>query len=281
MTTASTARPPIAWTLLRHEWRLTWRSFGASRRVGAKPAARWRSVVLIVVLLLLAHALGLTTIALPAHWRDTQAFRAAALAVLLFLFTFMLSFAMSRVVSAFHERRDLDLLLAAPIAPMTILLVRALATAAAVWAMFAGFVYPFANVAVLSGHGWMARWYPLLPLAALATTGIGLLLTDGFVRLVGIRRARVGLQVFSALIGASMYLISQGQNMLPEQTRRRWTQAVLAWVSSDPWPVRAAAGLADGDALTWVAFVSVSVLLFALALVAARRRFAAVALMPT
>jgi len=273
-------RPPVAWTLLRHEWRLAWRSVGASRRPGAKSRPRWRSIAAIAILLVLAHTLGLATIALPAQWRDTQPFRIVALGALAFLFTFMLSFAMSRVVSAFHERRDLDLMLAAPIAPVTILFVRAFATVATVWAMFALFVYPFANIAVLSGHWWMARWYPLLPFAALATTGIALLLTDAVVRLVGIRRARVGLQVLSALIGASIYLISQGQNLLPEATRRRWSSFVMDWVARDPWPVRFAAGIADGDVVVWGALVLVSVSLFGLALVVARRRFAAVALMP-
>ena len=54
---------------------------------------------------------------MPRTFPDNQATRIAAVSVLLFLFTLMLSSAMSRVVTAFHERRDLDLLLAAPIAP--------------------------------------------------------------------------------------------------------------------------------------------------------------------
>ena len=67
----------------------------------------------------------------------------------------------------------------------------------------------------------MARLYPLVPLMALLATAVALGLTGAFVRLVGVRRARVGLQVFSALIGASFYLVSQARQFLPTPDRER------------------------------------------------------------
>ena len=281
-------RPPLWRLLIRHEWRLTIRDF-TGRTMGRgssakprKPIGRKRSIFTFTALFVFMHALGSFTLVLPRHWSDSPAQRLVAMLVMLLLFTLMLSMAMSRVVSAFHERRDLDLMLAAPIAPMLILCIRAITVVAAVTMMFAIFIYPIANVAVASGRWWMARLYPLLPLMALTATAIGLMLTGALVRLIGVRRARVGLQIFSALFGASIYLISQAQHLLPRGAADRWTSWLARTAMSDdsPWPLAFTIRIAAGEPLAWLAFVVGSVALFVSALWLSRRRFSEVAQTP-
>ena len=280
-------RAPLWWVLVRHEWRLTMRDFGGgSKRIGAKkakkPIGRKRRIFGYVAAVVLLHGAGALSLLFPRTWSDTQATRIAAVAALVFLFTLMLSSAMSRVVSAFHERRDLDLLLGAPISPALILVIRALTVVAAVGVLFAIFVYPLADVGVATRHWWMAKLYPLVPLMALTSTAVALGLTGAFVRLVGVRRARVGLQIFSALIGASFYLVSQAQQFLPRDV----AMAAMAWMKDATrdgeaaWPVVAAARLAGGDPWAWIAFVFGAVGLFAASVWSARTRFVEVSQQP-
>ncbi len=296
MTGAAPRRPPIWWVLLRHEWRLTWRaSFDFAGRRAARaaraantavrprrPRGRAFRIAMIAVAAIGLHAVGLATLALPTAWRDTTGTRLAVLAIVAFLATFMLSYTMSRIVTAFHERRDLDLLLAAPIDPMTVLLVRALTVVAATTTTFAIFVYPLVDVGVATGHWWLARWYAVVPLLAMICTALALVLTDAFVRLVGVRRARVGLQVFSALVGASMYFVSQARNFLPAGAKGAMTAwfVRIARVDDAPWPIEALAAIARGDPLAWLAFVAASVALLAIAVRASRRRFVDIAQAP-
>ena len=284
-------RPALWWVLLRLEARLTFRDVGGGRRgPGAKPkkpaassVGRKRLWFVYGGIALLFHAIGFALAYFaPRQWPDTQGSRLATCAVLLFVFTLMLSMAMSRIVAAFHERRDLDLLLAAPIPPHLILVVRALTVVAAVSATFAFFVFPIVDMGLVLGRWWMARLYLLLPLMALLATAFALALTGAVVRIVGVRRARVGLQIFSALVGASMYLLSQAQQFLPKDVSHRAMSTLMRWTRDDDlaWPVAIAARLAAGDPVVWLMFASLSVTLFAAAVWSARRRFFEVAQTP-
>ena len=299
--TAFAARRLLWVTLLRHEWRLVTRDGlnGTARRrekviaataAGAGgPAAvvggvfqrdlKWFGLVAFQIIL---HLVGATMLFLPTHWSDTSSTRLAAIGVLAFLVTFMLSSTMSRVVTAFHERRDLDLLLGAPISATLILSIRVVTIALATTATFAFFVFPFVDTGVVLGRWWLARLWLLVPLLALMTTGLALSLTDLFVRLVGVRRARVGLQVFSALTGASVYLVSQARQFLPRETAARlndWFASVVR-VDDAPWPVEAVARMARGDLVAWAALVVVGVAIFIAAVRQAQRRFVDVAQTP-
>lgn len=281
-------RPPLWWVLIRHEWRLTIRDFGGfSRGPGgsvkpAKRIGRTRFIFNLVAAAVFLHAISLFTLVLPRQWSDSPTQRMLAAVVMLLLFTLMLSAAMSRIVSAFHERRDLDLLLAAPISPMLILAIRAITVVAAVSTMFAIFIYPIANVGVASGHWWMARLYPLVLLMATMTTAIALVLTGALVRVIGIRRARVGLQIFSALVGASFYLISQAQNFFPGGARQRAMSWFASAIHSDAGigPIAFSVHIAAGDPWAWLAFLAGSIGLFVVALWFTRVRFFEVAQMP-
>lgn len=278
------ARGALWATLLRHEWRLTWRAFWSKSpgRGTAKPRkvrSRAWTIASVVLAFVGIHVLGLLALALPRTWDDGPRLRVASLFVLVFLFTLMLSFAMSRVVAAFHERRDLDLMLTAPVDPVLLLAIRVATVVAAVTATFAFFTWPFIDVAVASGRWWMARVYALVPVLAIAATGIALMVADGFVRAVGVRRARVGLQVFSALTGAAAYLVTQAHQFLGKEATDRWIRSIVAQVERvDAMPpVAFALGIASGSAIAWAVLVPASVALLAIAVVLARRRFADVA----
>jgi ABC-2 type transport system permease protein len=295
---ADERRPPLWWTLIRHEWRLTMRDFFnvagrklkgtaaaaavAKHRQARRPVGLKRRVAGYVVGIILLHVFGLVVLFLPKHWHDTVPMRIAAVSAIAFLFTFMLSYTMSRVVTAFHERRDLDLLLSAPVPAAMILTIRSLTVAVAATVTFAIFVFPFADVGVITGRWWTARIYIFLPLLALLATSIALTFTDVVVRLIGVRRARVGLQIFSSVIGASVYLVSQSRQFLPADFSARMTRWFMGLVRIDdaPWPIAFIAALADGDPLTWLVFVVAVIGLFVAAVALSRRRFVAVAQMP-
>jgi|GEM_PF-196298 len=283
--------PPLWWVLVRHEWRLTIRDYfnAAGRRrkttatVRSKPIGSKRVVIGLVVVQLLLHGFAAAvTWWFPRQWHDTGVTRMTAVAVFAFVSTFMLSSAMSRVVAAFHERRDLDLLLSAPVSPMLLLTIRTGTVAIATLSTFAFFVYPFIDVGVILGRWWMARLYVLLPLIALVMTGIALSLTDLVVRLVGLRRARVGLQVFSALIGASIYLVTQAARFLPprvSQDMQQWFASITR-VDDAPWLVEFIARVARGDVAAWAALIVVGIGLFVVTVRQACRRFVNVAQTP-
>jgi ABC-2 type transport system permease protein len=284
-------RPPIWWVLVRHEWRLTMRdffNFAAKRKKGTVLVVRrkrsgrgwrWGSLAFGFIAM---HVIGSMAWFLPRAWHDTTVTRVAVVALFAFLSTFMLSYTMSRVVAAFHERRDLDLMLSAPIDPALVLAIRSLTVVGATTMTFAIFIYPVIDMGLITRHWWMARWYAAIPLLALIWTSIALVIADAVVRLIGVRRARVGLQIFSALVGASMYFASQSRNFLPKDL----TDGLYAWFSGivriddAPWPIEAIAAIARGDVLAWFAFVIVGVGLFAAATWWARRRFVEIAQTP-
>jgi ABC-2 type transport system permease protein len=283
--------PPIWWILIRHEWRLTMRDFfnlaskkkkGASQVVSRPPRGRAARIALYLFAAIGLHVIGLVTLAFPRVWRDSAGERMAVLAVFAFLFTFMLSYTMSRIVAAFHERRDLDLLLSAPIDPAVVLAIRSLTIVSAATITFGFFVFPVVDVGLVTRHFWIARWYLLVPLLALTTTAIALVITDTVVRLIGVRRARVGLQVFSAIVGASMYFVTQARNFLPAEATRRMTAWIVGATRAEraPWPIEFLAAIARGDWTAWLAIVLGSFGLFAMAMVWSRRRFVEIAQTP-
>ncbi len=282
--------PALAWVLIRLEWRLTMRDFflSASRRkkaapvVALPPAGRRGGLVGLAVAFVVLHAAGAMTLLFPRVWHDTAATRLVVLGVFAVLFTWMLSYTMSRIVAAFHERRDLDLLLSAPVDATLILAVRTATIVAATTFTFGFFLFPIVDFGVATGRWWLARGYLLVPLLALAATAVALIVTDGVVRLIGVRRARVGLQVFSALIGASMYFVSQARQFLPAST----TSRMMAWfrditrVDDAPAPIAYLAAVARGDGFAWLALAAAAVGLFGCATWWARRRFVEIAQTP-
>lgn len=140
-------------------------------------------------------------------------------AITWFVISLMLSQAIIGAVRALFERGDLDLLLASPMPPRTVLIVRGIGIAVTTLAFYLFIFVPFANVGLFTGRAQLMAIYPALLAIGLFVSGLGILLTLTLVRLIGARRARVAAQILGALVGAIMFLLSQFQTLFGEKTR--------------------------------------------------------------
>ena len=284
MTAFRAGRGPLWWTLLVHESRLFWRGVGlVGGGAKRKALARARRGFTLALALVFFHAIGFSVAyLLPLRWADTPILRIGALVTLLLLTTWLISAAMTRVVMAFYERRDLDLMLSAPVDAGLVLTVRVAAVIVSIWGLFALFIYPMLNMAMLLGRFWVASYYALLPLLAMLATAFALFVSGAFIRLLGMRRARTALQLVAAFSGALIYLISQAGSFVHEDTRR----SLYAWIARQTsaadasWIATSATGLMRGDAIPWLVFPVVCAAALALAIPATRARFLAGAQTP-
>jgi ABC-2 type transport system permease protein len=128
------------------------------------------------------------------------------------LFTLMLSQAITLSVQALYERGDLDLLLSSPLKPRVVLTVRALSITVVSCILYVMLVTPFVITAsVLGRPEWLSLFVILIALAMVATA-FGIMLTMGLFALIGPRRTRVVAQVLAALVGGSLFVLSQLYN---------------------------------------------------------------------
>ncbi|MFL5297090.1 MAG: hypothetical protein ACJ798_11980 [Phenylobacterium sp.] len=236
--------------LLRHELRLTWRGLLARRSRGrGRFAAIWLSLALPLLLLVVA---GLPLGFALRHVRVPIVPIAGliASAVVVMVFTLMLSQTLAAAVDALYERADLDLLFSSPLKPRRVLTVRFLGVTFSVFALFGIIVTPILLPIAALGHPtWLAALVVLFSVA-LAASGVGLLLAAGLFRLIGPRRTRTLGQVLAALIGAAFFLAAQARNILGG-AKAASTWMVLAQMVRDPkfhvppgvdWPLRALVG---------------------------------------
>jgi ABC-2 type transport system permease protein len=270
--------------LLAHELRLAWRGMNNRSRPGkdGKPRnGRNRGLILALVLVAVA---GMGVFAfLPSlhrfsrlHVEPTGWIVLGVSGGMLFLFSLMMAQALNGATVALYERNDLDLLLSSPIAPRTILTVRALGVA-----VMAGLTYMLlaslfvVPLAVFGQVQWLAVYVVIAALALVAASA-GLALAMGLFALIGPRRTRVVAQVLAALIGASLFLAGQARNILPKETLK----AIVARVEAiDPgqvdlhaaytWPARAVLG----EPLPLAVIASVALLIFIVVTSALGRRF--------
>ncbi|WP_102126548.1 hypothetical protein [Deinococcus planocerae] len=126
-----------------------------------------------------------------------------------FFLTVMGSAAVTAALEALFTRGDLNLLLHSPLSPRTVLASRALGVAASAGLSAALFLVPVLLVLLALGAwrglgilGWWAA-------ASLLASSLGLWLTLGLVRLIGVRRTRTVASVVGALLGAGVFLVSQ------------------------------------------------------------------------
>jgi ABC-2 type transport system permease protein len=133
----------------------------------------------------------------------------------------MLGAAMNHAISVLFERADFDLLLASPVSPRAILLARLAAMTAGAALSVALFLLPLIHGAMLAMSWSFATGYIVWLLLACAVASAGVWFTLLLVKWLGPRRARVWAQVVAALLGASVYLVFQGQNFLPIDQRER------------------------------------------------------------
>jgi ABC-2 type transport system permease protein len=254
------SRPPgsISW-LMRHEFRLYWR--GMSKSFSGNAA--------IIFLLVLLHL-----IAIPVAFglRHLPALPPRALAMTLtaaggFVLLLMISRGLITAVQALYARGDMDLMLSSPLAPLSIITVRALFIAASVTLEFAALIWPFANMFVLFGMFAWLKAYVLLPALGLLATSMSLLLALLLFHLVGARRTRVIAQVLSALIAAGFMLLLQLPNIMAKSSGRGSASGASAWASHAPPPDSAlwtpALAIVDGF-LPMFALAAASAAIFAL-----------------
>ncbi len=193
-------------------------------------------------------------------------------------FTLLLSQTLALAINAFFARGDMDLLLTSPLNPKHILIVRGLGVGLTASLFPILLLLPFAHVGLLAGQPKFLSIYPAVISMALLAAAIGIWLTMTLVKLLGARRAKTAAQVLGALIGASVFLGFQLQNIIPKSTREAlstWfnqqmlTTGLLAPDSALWWPVRAFMG----ELVPLFAFVTFAAVLYWLVATLTYRRF--------
>lgn len=261
--------------LLAHELRLNWRSFKAgraSRGVGAIIAFGILGFMMLVGGIFLGLAMRGQDVPVNAL---SVVIADLALAVIV---TLMLSTTLAASADALYERGDLDLLFSSPLAPRKVLFVRALGLAvnAGLWFLIPAVL--LLTPSIVLGHlPWIGAFL-VLAAAALAASGVGLLLAMALFALIGPRRTRTVAQVMAALIGAAFFLASQYRNLMGKQA----SESLFAHIALDAREGRIAPPpLADlplraalGEPLPLLALIVVGAGIFLLAAQTLGRRFA-------
>lgn len=268
----------VPW-LLAHELRLTWR--GAMRPKGSRGGqiAMWCIGVGVLVLLAVTAGAPLGLVLRKLHPQPTTAVLLGLDMGLLLLWTLMLSQTLSQATVAFYERADLDLLLSSPLPVRRILAVRTLAIAATVLQLVLVLATPFLlPVGLIANLGWLAAYVVIGCLSLLASVA-GVWLAMALFALLGPRRTRTVAQVLAALAGAVIFLISQSYNLMGRGRTAGFIHDVTELARSgrfhaDSW-IASPARAALGSAIDLVAFVVVSLVLFAGTAMLLGRRFGA------
>lgn len=259
--------PGSALWLLSHEMRLGWRGWRAASK-SRGPGSIVLYLFLGGFLLFIGYwaARGLSYIEPEA----TPLSIGMITLVFLLLSTLMLSSALVQTTDALYQRGDIDLLLASPLPPWRILIVRMGAIAinvALFYLLLLGAIWVW-----LPFMGGGARWMGLAPSVlalSLLVTGIGLFVARAMFALIGPRNTRVASQILAGVIGASIFLAFQSQNLLPYEDRGRVmgeAMAALTRILGQPealfaFPARAALG----EPFELVAWIGGAALFFALA----------------
>lgn len=231
-----------------------------------RPAVGW----LLLFVFLAMHAFGWLILRKVVKLDLPPVFLALCFALAFgFIFGLMTAKALTSCVQAIHGRRDLDLLLSAPLPAARIVAIRLAAVSLGVALPFVFLVGPFLNALALLGQPRFLAGYLVVLAFALAATMIGLVLALALMRLVGARRAETTAQVIGAIFGAAAFLVAQARVLLPAP----WIEAALAWLGeqadavafrgADPlwlWPGWAAIG----DPARLAAVVAAALAVFAL-----------------
>jgi ABC-2 type transport system permease protein len=214
----------IGW-LMHHEFRLYRRGLNAFGGYG-----------LIIFVLAALHLL-----AIPVAFglRHLPPLRQSTVAVTLtfggiFVLLLMISRGLVTAVQALYARGDMDLMLSSPIAPRSIITVRASVIAASVTLEFGVLVWPFANVFVLFGMFEWLKAYVLLPALGMLATSISLVLALMLFHLFGARRTRVIAQVMSALFAVAFTLLAQLPNITARSRGRPSASGLSAMAMHAP-----------------------------------------------
>lgn len=223
------ARVGSALWLLKHEARMFFYNATvaaankkATRHVGGVRLWLWGLIALLVQAIALAfvYRFGGTAFA------PSQLVIMLVTAGLFVVSTLMLSSALRSSVEALFERGDLDLLLSSPLSSRTIFTVRLAGIVVGVASIYLLLFGPFANAGLILGQFQWVGIYPTVISLAMVVSSIGMLLTLGLVRWLGVRRTRVVAQILGALSGAFIFLLSQLGNSTLGPVRDYATQTL-------------------------------------------------------
>lgn len=247
--------------LIRHELRLWAREGERAGRVGR--------IIALLVLTLLPLGFG---IRIALDQRHAPAMPPAAIGPLAWGFAglvlLMLSGACVYVLRSFHERGDLDLLLAAPVPPARVMAAKSLAIHAAVALPLLFVTTPFALASALLGHpGWLGGLAVII-IAAVIATSLAFAIVAWLFRTVGAKHGRMLVQLGGGVFAVSAALLAQTPNIAPDLFRRisRW----LAQAPAAPFDAPARAALGDPVALLVLAALALGLAIMAAQLAANR-----------
>src|SRR5262249_16944484 len=131
----------------------------------------------------------------------------------------MVSQALMLITEALYQRGDLDLLLASPLPPWRILIVRMAAVAlnvAMFYLLLVGAVFVW--LPVFGGWHWMG-FAPTVFALALFAAALAIVLARLLVRSIGAKARRIGAEIIASIIGAAFFLGIQSQNYVPPGER--------------------------------------------------------------
>ena len=266
--------------LIRLELRLRWRSF--SKRGWAISATLALAGLVSLALHFGAWAMLqylLNHTAPTPRMRLFAALLASTLAGLM-----LLASGITAGMKVLAQRGDLDLLLAAPVPPHQILLIRLAVSAFAGWLTILVIVSPMIDMAALMDHpAWLAA-YPVAFALSLVATAVGAAIAVLLQAAIGQRAMRMVANTTAALLGLFVAALLQGGAALVELLPRDQQIAIgrflaVAPINDDPrwWVARATLAEPWPLASTMLG----SVMLFAAITVWLGNRFATGALAPT
>ena len=178
----------------------------------------------------------------------------------------MLSGACVYVLRSFHDRGDLDLLLAAPIPPARVLAAKSVAVHAAVALPLLILSSPFVVASMVMGHvGWIGGSLMII-LAAIIATSLAFVIAGGLFRSLGSRRARIVIQAGGGIFAASIAILGQTPTFMPDRFDR--LKAMIRPPPAPPFDFPARAMFGSPLALAVIAVLAVAAALAAARLAA-------------
>lgn len=227
------AAPGSGAYLLRHELRLGWRRSGLAAKAGTAGSQNrvrrlvgWSVFLTVAVLLqMAAFPIARLMIAVPADAGGTAL--AALTGSMAVLWALMVSHALDSGTQAIFLRGDHDLLISSPISPRRVFAIRALTIAVNIVTVYAAITLPLALALLWYGQWRWLSIYPVLTSLGLSAAAVGLTLCFALFELIGPRRTRIVAQVLGASIGASIFLMTQSEKLVPPQ----WRASVIAWAA--------------------------------------------------
>jgi len=255
-------RPGALW-LLRHELRLGLRGLSGGSPYGpiliAVGAVVWTMISWV-------FAAPIAKILPPLPFPPSTGLLTALLVISAGLAAsacLMLSQAITITVSQIYTRNDLSLLFSSPVKPWTVLVVRATSIAMQVCQTYVLLAGP-AIVCLAVSHSpvWLFALVCIILLGVMST-GVGLLIVLWLFRTIGPKLTKTMAQIFSVIIGASIFLAFQAYNIgrsfdLLELPKR------ASSIIKDPdvlWLLPARAVLGEGTSLLLLALVSGAIFL--------------------